>query len=568
MSSREVEQAFAEFEREQDEVKHGTRRFERFVLGLFDASGFLWRLLGINTAHVRVLLQLRLRLRARRKRSGAAAISDFAFLVTCLAMMAVGGLLGFFMGLSEEPYVPITIGLSATLFFLMMILISELGELMSDRAEVDLVLPTPIEDSSVIVARLLYAAVLLGTLLACLGIGQVVFGGRGLEVGFVTWVIYYSFALVMTAAFVAFSVTLAYVIALRVVGPGRFRSTVAWIQAGFLAVIYSVIYIVPPLMDDYGGSLGEPGSAWHTLWPPCWFAALFELLGGATATWMYVQAGLALVVPPLLLVVALRMARSRFLSALAAGVADSSVKTTPPRAGLLSRWGRLVCRNPHQLAAFDWVIALMKRETTFRVRVVPSLLITAAMLAGAALRGRLPDGWHIALGVYITVLYVVVVLDAARFTDAPNGRFLFAPTPAWREHDLRVGVIKGYLSVFGVAPGVVAIAVFGWIVGPTAAMHSAIALVASLATSVMLGRVFVKRLPFSEKADGTAKPNAVIGFIAMLAAGTLVAMHMGSVEVDGLLAAYAIGAVVMLVYQLYRLERLAPVRSKELTSAS
>lgn len=528
------------------------RRTERATLAVYDAliAPFVRRL-GTRDDHVRVLLQFRLRMRERRPLVPGMQRGRAGQALLLFMLLLVGGAIGFMMTLIDDPYWRVGLAATATLGYLTLFIALEFGEVMTDRAEADLVAPAPVDDGAVIAARTLYLGLTLALYAVALGLGPLLLGGIGL--GVAAWIPFFAVVLALVTALATLTILALFSLLLRVVGAERFRSVVAWAQVAMIAATTGGFQVLPHVRDAL--DVGEPGEVWHLLWPPFWFGGMHRVAHGDLGAVYVAQTTLALGVPPLLFVISTRLVRRRLVATITSAAVRSD--PGPERPSLLTRWGRLVTRDRGEFAAFEWARALMRRETPFRVRTLPGVLVMAAFVGAAVLRDVGTQWAGVAL--HGLGFIAIMAFDGQHYGESPKAGELFDALLAPRDRRVRTGTIHAILAYAVWLPGVVLTPVIAVWLGPVAGLDAAIAVVWSGAVALFLATRFVGARPFSQRiedAHDVSGANAIMGFVSLILSGGLAGLHFAATHVPWGRAAFALAGLAALWWRVSKLRRI------------
>jgi len=471
--------------------------FVRAVLGVFDRFEGPIAALGVDYRHFRALLEARFTLDVRTKREGSASNLGAGLAVAAFGFLMMGVLTGMLILLVREPFWSQTAAQAVAITFLTVGMVAEFSGLLFDRSDAAVVLPAPVEDRTVLFARIAHALAYSSILIACLVVvplvvGAVVFGPW-------LWVPVHLFCSLLCAALSVFLVVLLYMLTLRTVGVERFKSVVNWIQMLVIGGFYAAQFTLAPVLRDLSRTDFFDGRSPVLLAvPPAWFGGLYEVAGGGRDPISIALAALALIGPTLLLLCALRLARSRYLLSLASAP-EGGARGRARAAGqsLFELLGRRLTRPGPERAGYHFFLALAAREHGFRLRVWPLIAMLAAMALGTILRDSEGDPMWWSFGLYALLPILPVVVQQAQFGENPEARWVLAAGPLAGTGSFLSGVRKATFAAFLLVPALLVygllVLVFGW----KGLLHGALALEILVAGALALLRALQFEVPFS-----------------------------------------------------------------------
>jgi ABC-2 type transport system permease protein len=470
----------------------------QLVLALVRPLGLLWRILGVDRERLILLIELRFLISARSTLGAAQHLKGIGI---HLGMTALAGLgVAFLVGLQDSTGSAMVIGQGIVLFFMAFNMVFVLNEFLFDEAEGTVVRPTPVEDRTVVVARLVHAGGYLALLAGALTLPAIVTGA--IRMGPV-----FGFAFALATGLSTLLALALFLLmcggALRVVGTRRFKSAVGWAQLILLLGLYGLQYSVPFLIETLEAVPMLQQRGWWCLgFPPLWSAGLYEVLSGQSVAWSVPMALMAFGLPLVLLGIALRLARRGFLEA----VAERGVVANPSqRVTWLDRAGRRLNHSGAQGAG--WLI-LQKgglRDARFRLRVMPAIALP--IMGGAVLLLR-DSGNFGARQVALAFLYLPIVglcvLDGSSYSERYRAAWVFEAAPIEGFGGLRAGLLRLTLLTTVVIPGALLAMMLALRYGLAGLSAILTALPMGLYLAVILLRKGEARAPFSTKPSETA----------------------------------------------------------------
>ena len=467
-------------------------KFARVVLALCDALRVPIGWLGADYDQFRVLMDLRLTLDGRRP---ASRVAMGGLAMSCAMTALMGFLGGIFLRTMEQPFWGEVLAQSVTMAFLAMILIVEFSAVFFDPSDATLVLPAPVSDRTVIVARIVHAGIYLSLLLACLVLPTlVVASSLGLR-----WMVLHLASSVSASALALLFVIALYITTLNRFGGERFKSAVSWAQLGVVAGIYAGMQLLPSVVREHlPADFFDRRSPWLILYPPAWFGGLVEVGLGERSGVSQGLAALACVGPILLLGLVLRLTRVGFLAALAAGGATGQRPSPKAQgAGLFKSLGVCLTAPGPERAGFHYFLTFAVRDAQFRLRVWPIMIMFVAMGIGHAARDLSLDPMWWSFALYVTVPVVSVVVQQCKYGENVEAIWILRATPLEDLGEFLRGVRKGLVMAFVVLPAAVVLVVLSLMFGWLGLLHGAFATGLALLGGLLFLGTLPMEVPFS-----------------------------------------------------------------------
>jgi hypothetical protein len=495
---------------------------------LVRATVALWAVLsralvpfGVDRAHFLAIVALELDLDARPSGERGTGMLSRGLALACVMYL----LFGFLMGLGAtlegvDPFWYVTAVTTMTMAFLTMSMVVEFASVLVDRSGVALYGALPVDDRTVLAARVAHIGTFLGLMIGSLVVGPTILGA--VAFGPFVWIPFFLASSALASALALFVSVSGYMLALRTVGVQRFKSAVVYSQVAVVGGMYAALYLLRPLVERYGVPDVFAGvHAWCFLFPPAWFGAAFELVRGQTDGLHVALTAVAVVAPIVLLAASLRLARGRFLF----GVSASEI--APARAGRERRrieWlERVLLRSPSQRAGFDFFLHLSTREQGFRMRVWPTTVIIVVMGCGTILQAD--AAYLLGLPIYVLLVFAPLVLSQMSFTETPEARWLLDASPL-DPAGLFAGAIKAVGLVFLVLPAGFLVVILGGMHGMDGVVQGVFALEVVLVGAAATVACLPRALPFTRAFQATSAGSSLVTIVvAMVAVGVFGLAH-------------------------------------------
>jgi ABC-2 type transport system permease protein len=441
--------------------------------------------LGVDPLAFRELLRTRLRLDMRgvpalalgSAAPGAASGKDGFFTFGLALLLAVQWLAGLPAGLLALFKPPPEIWMAAvsatTMGLLGLQLALSYGSLLVDPTDIGVLSSRPVSGRTLFAARLAHVTVYLLLSCASLSFFPMFLGCLGYPFWAVLLLV--PLCVLLSALLTLGLVALFYAVALRLVGPSRFQRLVFAVQIALTALLMGGVQVALPLMrHSHVVQVLVDRPELRLLVPPLHFGGLFRVVlgeGGPGDGWL---AAAALLLPALALALSVVLAGRHFVAGIAGALAPQAERGVRWPAGWLSALGARLVRSREEHAAFDFALAVSRRDRVFLRQVLPGLIGTGVVGLSLLVPGRMEHGaervvpYLVPLGIYFLAINAPMILEASRFSEHWAARWLFAAAPVSGPRSLLRGAALALL--------------LGWVAPVVLVAGALIAALAGLAT--------------------------------------------------------------------------------------
>lgn len=477
----------------------------------------LWRRLGADSRQLRAILEVKLLMDDRRPGAFLRHRRRREVRKATLITMAFSLILGFFFLsvflLPAPRLLQLTAFFSLYMFMLAMTLISDFTEVLVDLRDNVIILPKPVSGRTLLISRLLHISIHLCKIIAPLCLPAT--GWMMLRYGTLAAVLF--LVLVLLAALLTlFLVNAVYLLIQVLTRPDRFKEIINYVQILFSIAVFALYYLIPRLSGStaflHYDILAHRA---FRLAPPLWFAGAWTLLtqpaDPATQGLLAWLGALALLMPLLSMVLVVRYLAPSFNRRLG-GMAASR----PRRAGILprrDRWrglARFFTRGVYEQAGFELVWLLSGRSRDFRLKVYPAFAYVVIYMVyfGFAKQGdfaakwqQLPETRFYVLMIYFSSFAMLTAIAQLRYAERYAVAWIFRVPPLARPGELLAGALKATLVKYFL-PFYCLIAAFTLWVWPLRVLADLLLGLINVALfCVLMGFVYLRRMPFSQKPD-------------------------------------------------------------------
>ena len=477
--------------------------------------------MGVNTDQLNVILNVKLKMDNRRPsglfagRSNTKQMSDTSrqWLTTVFTII-IGIFIGLILFASKGPYVAQSLYFVVFMVMLSLTLISDFTNVLIDVKDQYILLPRPVNDSTVAVSRILHISIYVLRVALLQGLPGIIM------IGFIDGplAVPLFFIQILEATFLSILlVNIVYLVLMRIVSPQKFKDVISYFQIGFSILIFATYYLLPKLikLSDLE-NISLISHWWAYLLPPVWIGALNELLmhAGRANLITVLLAFIGLVFPLAGLwfvakVLAPGFNRSLSVLSTSEGNNDSVVnKANASKFNIVDGVSNFLIKDPVENAGFRITAKLASRTREFKMKVYPALAYVPIYFLYFALNGKAKGGltkWEALQAgnnyvflVYLCTFVLVAVLTNITMSDKYKSSWVYYALPIGEPGKILSGMYKSII-VFYFLPYCVfigAVTVVIW--GPQAINDLILATIVCMIYGLVMAMFLVKALPFSK----------------------------------------------------------------------
>jgi len=429
----------------------------------------LYRQWGIDTAQLALILGAKLTMddrrpntfqqtRINRKKEGV----NNAMIGTMVMALLMGliNLIAFAFG--KDDITHFSFLFLAFMFLLASVLITDFTAVLIDVRDNMILLPRPINDRTILMAKLLHIIVHLCRVILPMSLPVLIYVGMNYS----GWAVLTLFVLVLLASlFAIFLVNAVYLFVLKLMSPEKFKSFIAWFQVGFVIFLYGGYQIFLRLTnrsDFQEFSIAENKAV--RLFPPYWFARAWDALngGGLGEGWPWLLICLVTSLGSIWVVVRfLAPAFNRKLSMIH-GSGEQQANTASTRAaggrGLAEFLAGNFTKDPVSRAGFLFTWRWTNRNRGFRMRVYPTIgyvvvwIILMVVNRSGEVNGSIANAasapYAILMLIYLSSFITISAMQHVAATDEYKAAWIFYTYPVEKPGSVIRGSFISLLSKF------------------------------------------------------------------------------------------------------------------------
>ncbi len=483
--------------------------------------GFLYERLGINTAQLKTIVSTKLLIDDRRPNTFQQAShrnkqkeTTRGTIGTMLISVVLGCTFLFAFAISDNLTTQLTFFFSMFIFMLASTLISDFTSVLIDVRDNYIILPKPVNDKTVVIARLLHILVHICKIVLPMVLPGVIaiIINHGIAAGGIMFILS-----LFAVLFTLFLINAVYILILRITTPQKFQSIISYFQIVFAILIYASYQILPRLIQAKGTiNIDFADYPLMQLAPPYWFAVawntLYTLSGNAVSIILTICSFL---VPLLSIIVVVKYFAPSFnkkLTLIAGSDAGSvNVLKAEKKASkaTYSQWlSSLFTRKGAERTGFLFAWKMTARSKDFKIKVYPSVgylvvyvfimfINTHHFSLQSLQEGSTQSRSIIIVALYMTSLLMLIALNQMIYSDKFKAAWIFYTAPVAMPGAVISGAVKSVILKFYM-PIILVIACTGFaLIGVGFLPNLLLAVLNVIFASALYTYLSFKALPFS-----------------------------------------------------------------------
>lgn len=428
---------------------------------------------------------------------------------------------------------------SYIIFMMAMTLITDFSSVMLDTTDTQIILPRPVNSTTLFTARMVHILIYLLQFTIALGVVPVlvIFAKAGWLVGLASIV-----TLLLSVMLAVFFTYLLYLLLMRVTSEEKVREVITYFQI-FMTIFFAIGYQLMPRLVNMVNITDSFQWHWYSwLIPPVWMASTLDAIQHQNFDALHLgMIALTVLVPMLLLWILIKKLAPSFAAKLAASGQDASSRSTsvsqPVRSGMSYArfWSNLITSRRTEKAGFLLTWNLTGRDKNFKLKAYPSLAYIAIFIfifvfnSGRDMATHwqeLPQSKGFLWFIYMPVFSVTGLMSFVAISDSYNASWIYYSTPFDKPGDLISGSLKALFVKFFLPIYALLLGVSFYIWGIAILDDFVIGLFNNACLFLLAARLNPHYLPFSVEPNTQQQSGKfIMVFIQMLVIAILVGLH-------------------------------------------
>ncbi len=426
-------------------------------------------------------------------------------------------------------------------FMLSATLISDFTSVLIDVRDTFIILPKPVNDRTVLLARLLHIFIHICKLVFPMALPGMIY--IGVKYGIVSAMWMLPMVLLLTLLSIFF-INAVYIVILRVTTPQKFQNVISYFQIVFAIVIYASYQILPRMMEQKGFlEFDLTAYSWSAGLPMYWMAVAWESLTSLSFTAESVIFLLASVSVPLLCVwVVVKFLAPSFNNKLAlinssadgpAAPAKNIVKQKKP--GMVEKLSTVLTSGNAETAGFLFAWRMSGRSRDFKLKVYPSIGYMLVLVVMMFVRSKnisfetlVSNGKEfkifLIVSIYLMSLLLVTAISQMAYSEKYKAAWIFHVAPLEYPGEVILGALKAIVLKFYI-PIIILITIPALIIGGWYTLPNVLlGLFNQLLIAALLTYLNFRNLPFSRKQNANLNGGSFIRNIGVMLISVFIAM--------------------------------------------
>ncbi|HKG67497.1 MAG TPA: hypothetical protein VKA92_01420 [Segetibacter sp.] len=521
----------------------------KFLLSVVLFPQLLYTRLGVNVPHLRSILTTKLIMDDRRpntfqqvqqKKSEKPVSSATLGTIVISVFMGLFLLASFSMG---KDYVNhLTIYFTFYIVLLSSTLISDFTSVLIDVRDNYIILPKPVSDKTVVVARLLHILIHISKLVVPMTLPGIVF----MVINTSVWGAVLFFVLIgLSTLFTIFLINALYILILRLTTPEKFQSIIGYFQIFITIFIYGGYQFGLRAMDNTAVQAYDVSTSKY-IWmaPPFWFAGAWQCLSTLNMqTQGIIATALSFITPLVCMWIVIKYFAPSFNQKLSQ-IAGSSPEAVPVQKSKkivsTTSWyvgalARLFTKKGPEKMGFLFCWKMTSRSKDFKMKVYPTIgfvlfyivitFVTSKKLNLEELRHSASQGKVVLLSIiYFSSFILIMAISQIAYSERFKAAWLYFTTPVRSPGyliggALKAGMLKFYIPIIAViaAPAI-------YLMGPAVIPNLVLGLFNQLLICSLIAYISPKYLPFSANQTIADKSGAFIRGIFTMVIPSLIGL--------------------------------------------
>ena len=492
-----------------------------FLLKIVLLPRVLYERLGINTVQLETIVSTKLLIDDRRpntfqqvSKRHTQKETTRATVGTMLISVVLGATFLFAFAISDNLITQLTFFFSMFIFMLASTLISDFTSVLIDVRDNYIILPKPVNDKTIVVARLMHIFIHICKIVLPMVLPGVItmFISHGVAAGIIMLILS-----LFVVLFTLFLINAVYILILRITTPQKFQNIISYFQIVFAIFIYASYQLFPRLIGAMGTvHIDFTNYPLMVLAPPYWFAVawntLYTLSGNAVNIILTISSFL---IPVLSIIVVVKYFAPNFNKKLTliagsdTGSNSISKAVRQERRTTYSQWlSNIFTRKGAERTGFLFTWKMTARSKDFRIKVYPSVgylvvyvfimffnthNLSLQSIQDGSTQGRI----IIIVALYMTSLLVLMALNQMIYSDKFKAAWMFYTAPVAKPGAVISGAVKSVILKFYM-PIILVIACVGFaLIGIGFLPNLLLAVLNVVFVSALTAYLSFKVLPFS-----------------------------------------------------------------------
>ena len=336
--------------------------------------------LGVNFEQLRAIVEVKLKMDNRRTRYNQSAKkqneSNSSFFWTLLIYAFLSSFMAIFIFMTDSVVAIYSLSFAYTMFMLAMTLITDFSSVILDSNDNAVLLPRPIDDRTLLIARITHILMYLLSMQLALSLATMIATGvkYGIGVAFIFLIIS-----ILSLILIVFLTNILYLVLMKFTSEEKLRNVINSFQIVLTFMFLGGYRLVGQMvsMETIMNNLTVQTRWWHYLLPPIWMGNTMDVVINHHFDTSKIIFILLTITMPFVVVYLVSNVFSSVFNEKIAGmdVAKREGKTANAvnREGFIEKLAKIFTGTPAERGAFEFVWKVTARDRKFKLRVYPML---------------------------------------------------------------------------------------------------------------------------------------------------------------------------------------------------
>ena len=336
--------------------------------------------LGVNFEQLRAIVEVKLKMDNRRTRYNQAAKkqkeSNSSFFWTLFIYAILSSFFSIFIFMSDSIVAIYSISFAYTMFMLAMTLITDFSAVILDSNDNAVLLPRPIDDRTLLIARITHILMYLLSMQLALSFATLI--ATGIKYGIVTAFIFLTIGL-LSLILIVFLTNILYLVLMKFTSEEKLRNVINSFQIILTFIFMGGYRLVGQIVsvESIMNNLTIQIRWWHYLLPPIWMGNTMDaVINRHFDTSKIIFIFLTLTVPFVVVYLVNNVFSGVFNDKIAGmdiATKEENLPNTINREGFVEKLSKIFTGTPAERGAFEFVWKITARDRKFKLRVYPLL---------------------------------------------------------------------------------------------------------------------------------------------------------------------------------------------------
>jgi ABC-2 type transport system permease protein len=351
-----------------------------FYLKLLTLLRPIFTRLGVNFEQLRAIVEVKLKMDNRRTRYNQAAKkqkeSNSSFFWTLLIYAVLSSFMAIFVFMSDSIVAVYSILFAYTMFMLAMTLITDFSAVILDSNDNAVLLPRPIDDRTLLIARITHILMYLLSMQLALSFATLIV--TGIKYGIGTAFIFLTIS-ILSLILIVFLTNILYLVLMKFTSEEKLRNVINSFQIVLTFIFMGGYRLVGQMvsMEAIMNNLAVQTRWWHYFLPPIWMGNTMDAVINHRFDTSKIIFIFLTITMPFVVVYLVNNVFSGVFNDKIAGMdiarKEEHLPNTIHREGFAEKLSKIFTGTPAEKGAFEFVWKITARDRKFKLRVYPLL---------------------------------------------------------------------------------------------------------------------------------------------------------------------------------------------------